>query len=162
MAPKDLDCFLLRSGDLRLPPAAWPSTISMLDQEVTATDLALTLAWAITSHGLGAVVVRHVDLQQLGVCAGGGFPSGLFGRRIEVVRKVLGVGMANLPTCRKTGFHLWKMSGQSMHQLRKGRAWHTMMNLMYIKMTMQELYEARWPRDSIHSWIEKTKLSRVS
>jgi hypothetical protein len=82
----------------------------MLDQEVTATDLAFALAWVIRPPGGAAVVVRHVDLQQLGVCAGGGFPSGLLGRGIEVVRKVLGVGMANLPTCRKTGFHLWKMS----------------------------------------------------
>jgi hypothetical protein len=136
MAPKDLDRFLLRSGDLRLLPAAWSPTVSVLDQEVTATDLALTLAWAIRPSGGGAVVVCHVDLQQLGVCAGGGLPSGLLGRRIEVVRKVLGVGMANLPSCRKTGFYLWKMSGQSMRQLRKGGTWHTMVILMYILMTM--------------------------
>jgi hypothetical protein len=113
MASKDLDRFLLRSGNLRLPPAAWPPTVSMLNQEVTATDPALALACAIRPPGGGAVVVCHVDLQQLGVRAGGGFPPGLLGRRIEVVRKVLGVRMANLPSCRKTGFYLWKMSSQS-------------------------------------------------
>lgn len=106
MTSKDLDRFLLRSGDLCLPPAAWPPTVSMLNQKVTATDLALALGCAIRPPGRGAVVVCHVDLEQLGVCAAGRLPPGLLSRGIEVVRKVLGVGMANLPTRRKTSFYL--------------------------------------------------------
>lgn len=47
-----------------------------------------------------------------------------------------------------------------MHQLRKGRIWQTMANMMYIQMTMQELYEAKWPRDSVCVWNGKTKLSK--
>ena len=49
------------------------------------------------------MVGAHIMLQSLAVGAGRRFPSALLGGRVEIVGKVLGVGVSNLPAAGKTG-----------------------------------------------------------
>lgn len=70
----------------------------MLDEQVRAPDLALVGAGrAVPREGGGGVVVRHVGFEGVGVGAFGGLPAGGFGRGVEVVGQVFGVGVADLP-----------------------------------------------------------------
>lgn len=105
MATQDLNRLLLRPGDLSLSPAAGASAFSMLHQEMTATDLSLALT-EFRPSCRSAVVVGHVDLELFGVGVRRGLPAGFFGGGTEVVGEVLGVGVANLPSCWKTCFDL--------------------------------------------------------
>lgn len=52
------------------------------------------------------MVGGHVELELLAVGAGGGFPARGAVDGVEVVGEVLGVGVANLPAGRETGFSL--------------------------------------------------------
>lgn len=95
MTAQDLQCLLLRACDLRLPPAARPSTLAMFDQKMAGADFALNRATTAAARSVtvsgAAVVLRHVYLELLGVRASGGFPSRFFGSRVEVVREVFGI-----------------------------------------------------------------------
>lgn len=51
-----------------------------------------------------AVVGCHVGFYFVRVSAGGWVPAGFFGRGVEVVREVFGVGVSNFPLGGKTGF----------------------------------------------------------
>lgn len=97
MALKDLDGLLLGPSDVGLPPAAGSSAILMLNQQVTAPDFPIALVRSVGTACGATVVFRHVDLEGLGVGSGRRLPAGLFRRRIEVIREVLGVGVSDLP-----------------------------------------------------------------
>lgn len=59
-----------------------------------------------TRAGTGAVVGSHIMLKLLGIGAGGRFPSRELLGGVEVVGEVLGVGVSDLPSRRKTGVSL--------------------------------------------------------
>lgn len=46
----------------------------------------------------------HVDLELVNVGAGGGLPAGSLGRAVEIIREVLGLGVADFPVFGETGF----------------------------------------------------------
>lgn len=50
------------------------------------------------------VVQGHVCFYFFGIGAGGRFPAGFFGRRVEVVGEVFGVGVADFPGWGQAGF----------------------------------------------------------
>lgn len=78
----------------------------MLDEQVGGADLALGDARDGAVAGARAVVGSHVVLELLAVGAGGRLPAGDLVDRVEVVGKVLGVRVANLPVRGKTGIRL--------------------------------------------------------
>lgn len=79
----------------------------MFDEQVGGADLALvvgisvSILVAVLARGggrrRGAVVLGHVGFELFGVGAGGGLPAGFFGRGVEVVGEVFGVGVADFP-----------------------------------------------------------------
>lgn len=89
-----------------LSPAAGSSTIAVLDKKMGSTDLALRNTRNSTRARTSRMVSRHVMLELLGVGARGGLPSRQLLGRVEVVGEVLGVGVTDLPTRRKTGVSL--------------------------------------------------------
>jgi hypothetical protein len=100
----------------------------MLDEKMGSTDLALGNTRDSTRARTSTVVSRHVMLELLGVGAGGGFPSRQLLGRVEVVGEVLGVGVTDLPTRRKTGVSL---SSQKLVNGRKcSVAIHTIMFML--------------------------------
>lgn len=101
MTLEDLNSLLLCASDVSLPPAAGTATITMLDEQVAAADLALTLARGVRSSSRG-VVLRHVDFQFIGIGFRRWLPARLFCGRVEIVWEILRVGMANFPTGGKT------------------------------------------------------------
>jgi hypothetical protein len=78
----------------------------VLDQQVRRANLAVGNTWDRTGTRARAVVSGHVVLQLLRVGALRGFPAGDLVGRVEVVREVLGVGVAHLPVGRETGISL--------------------------------------------------------
>jgi hypothetical protein len=89
-----------------LSPAAGSSAVAMLDQKMGSADLALGNTRDGARTRTGAVVGGHVVLELLSVCTGRGLPSRELLGRVEVVGEVLGVGVSDLPTRRKTGVSL--------------------------------------------------------
>lgn len=70
----------------------------MLDKQMCGPDLAIQIGLvghAILSEVSG-VVLAHIVFQSLAVCIRRRLPSRLFGARVEVVRKVLAVGVPDL------------------------------------------------------------------
>jgi hypothetical protein len=94
---------VLGAGDLGLAPTRGTARVSVLDEQMRCADLALLLALAVGSQAGRAVVGAHVMLEGLAIGAGRRLPSALLGRGVEIVGKVLGVGVSNLPAARKTG-----------------------------------------------------------
>lgn len=80
----------------------------MLHKKVAAADLAFALSGALNTTSRGAMVEGHVHLKLLGIGVRWRFPAGFLGHRVEIVRKVLGVRMANLPSCGKTCLDLYR------------------------------------------------------
>lgn len=103
MAEDDGHSLILGASDLSLAPTRGTARVFVLDEQVRGADLAFLLALAVGSQTSRAVVGAHVMLQRLAVGAGGGLPSALLGRGVEIVGKVLGVGVSNLPAAGKTG-----------------------------------------------------------
>ena len=82
----------------------------MLDQQVGASDLARGRE-VCRRDALGAVVFRHKVLQLVRVGACWGLPSRVFSDGVEVVREVLRIGAAHLPSVRQAvGFALCEAS----------------------------------------------------
>lgn len=50
------------------------------------------------------MVLCHVDLELVDVGSRGGFPPGSLGHAVEVVREVLGLGVADFPVFGEAGF----------------------------------------------------------
>lgn len=75
----------------------------MLDQQVGGTDLALVRSTAGATRGGGAVVLGHVDLELLGVGAGGRLPAAALLDGVEVVGQVLGLGVTHFPVGGEAG-----------------------------------------------------------
>lgn len=71
-------------------------------------DLALVVVVVIIVlrriGGGGGVVEGHVCFYFFRVAAGGGLPAGFFGKRVEVVGEVFGVGVADFPGGGEAGF----------------------------------------------------------
>lgn len=68
------------------------------------TNLALVLSVAgDTTGGSRTVVLGHVDLELLGVGAGGGLPAAVLVGRVEVVGQVLGLRVAHFPVGGEAG-----------------------------------------------------------
>lgn len=78
----------------------------MLDEKMAAADLAVTLSCGFGTTCRCAVMQCHIQFEFLRVRVRGRFPARFLIRGIEIVRKVLGVRMANLPPCWKTGLYL--------------------------------------------------------
>lgn len=75
----------------------------MLDQKMYAANLATQiLCSSIVAHITG-MVLAHIVFECFAIRAGRRFPSGVFGGSVEIVRKILAVGMSNLPSSRQTG-----------------------------------------------------------
>lgn len=67
----------------------------------------LALVLSVTGNTTGgrsrAVVLGHVDLELLGVGAGGRLPATILVGRVEVVRQVLGLRVAHFPVGGEAG-----------------------------------------------------------
>lgn len=76
----------------------------MLHQQVSRANLAAlgAAAAAAAAANVGAVELGHVDLELLGIGALGRLPARLLLFRVEVVRQVLGVAVADFPVGRET------------------------------------------------------------
>ena len=109
MTLNDADSFLFGPGDLRFSPAARPSAILVLDQQMRRSNLAFLCAFVQLSRRRrrGAVMLRHVGFQLLRVRLRGGLPSRLFGGRVEIVREVFRIGVAHFPVSGKTCVRLF-------------------------------------------------------
>lgn len=105
MTLQDLNCFLLGTSNIGLPPAAGATAVAVLDEQVAAADFAFALARGLGA-GSGGVVLRHVDFKLLGIGIGRRFPAGFFCVGVEVVGKVLGVRMTNFPSVGETSVSL--------------------------------------------------------
>lgn len=103
MTEDDGHSLVLGASNLGLTPTRGTARVFVLDEQMRGADLALLLALAVGSQASRAVVGAHVMLQRLAVSAGRRLPSALLGRRVEIVGKVLGVGVSNLPAAGKTG-----------------------------------------------------------
>jgi len=103
VAEDDGHGIILGASDLGLAPTRGTTRVSVLDKQMRCADLALLLALAVGSQAGRAVVGAHVMLEGLAIGAGWRLPSALLGRGVEIVGKVLGVGVSNLPAARKTG-----------------------------------------------------------
>jgi hypothetical protein len=103
VAEDDGHGIVLGASDLGLTPTRGTPRVSVLDKQMRCANLALLLALAVGSQASRAVVGAHVMLEGLAIGAGRRLPSALLGRGVEIVRKVLGVGVSNLPAARKTG-----------------------------------------------------------
>jgi len=103
MAEDDGHSIVLGASDLGFTPTRGTTRVSVLDEQMRCPDLALLLALAVRSQAGRAVVGAHVMLEGLAVGARWRLPSALLGRGVEVVGKVLGVGVSNLPAAGKTG-----------------------------------------------------------
>lgn len=101
MTLEDLNSLLLCASNVSLPPATGTATITMLDEQVAATDLSLALTRGVRASSWG-VVLRHVDFQFIGIGFRRWLPTRLFCGRVEIVWEILRVGMANFPTGGKT------------------------------------------------------------
>lgn len=101
---------VLGSGDVGLAPAARAPTISMLDQQMSNSDLALVrclgLRRGFPHHTRVAMMLCHVGLELVRVGVLGRLPIGGGGKGVEVVWEVLRVGMSHLPIGRKAGLGL--------------------------------------------------------
>lgn len=86
---------------------------------MAATNLAIALAGALNTTSWGAVVESHVHLELFGIGIRGWFPAGFLSCGVEVVRKVLGVRVTNLPSCWKTSFDLLRDTDVSPRALRR-------------------------------------------
>lgn len=69
-------------------------------------DLALVRGAPDSTGGGRAVVLGHVDLELLGVGAGGRLPAAVLLGRVEVVGQVLGLRVAHFPVGGEAGFLL--------------------------------------------------------
>lgn len=103
MAEDDGHSIVLGASDLGLAPTRGTARVFVLDEQMRGADLAFLLALAVGSQTSRAVVGAHVMLQSLAIGTGRRLPSALFGRGVEIVGKVLGVGVSNLPAAGKTG-----------------------------------------------------------
>lgn len=79
-------------------------------------DLALVSGASDSTGSSRAVVLGHVDLELLGVCAGGRLPAAVLLDRVEVVGQVLGLRVADFPVGGETCF-LWVRRGVSVGML---------------------------------------------
>lgn len=103
MAENDAHSLIFCPRDLGFSPTRRAPRIFVLHEKMRASNLALLCASTIGSQVGGAVVGTHVVLEGLAICARGRFPSAFFGGGIEVVRKILGVGVSDLPAAWKSG-----------------------------------------------------------
>ena len=103
MAEDDGHGIVFGASDLGLAPTRGTARVSVLDKQMRRADLALLLALTVGSQAGRAVVGAHVMLEGLAIGAGWRLPSALLGRGVEIVGKVLGVGVSNFPAARKTG-----------------------------------------------------------
>ena len=77
------------------------------------------------SNLAGRVVMKgHVDLEFLRIGARGRFPAGFLGMLVEVVGKVFGVGVSNLPAGRETGVCLQDVEECGYHQSQASKQVH--------------------------------------
>lgn len=85
-----------------LPPATWPATVLMLNQQVACPDLPFIAInrCVFGSTIRGAIIGSHINLQFLRISSRRGFPRGNLLHRAVVVREVLGVRVFNFPARR--------------------------------------------------------------
>ena len=102
MPLNDPDRLVFRPGYHRFSPAARSSAVLMLDQEMSSSDLAFLCTYVEFSRRGSAVMLRHVCFEFLRVGFGRRLPSRLLRRRVEVIRKVFGIGVSDFPMGRKT------------------------------------------------------------
>ena len=92
--------------NVRLPPAGWSSTISVLHQQVCGSNLAFVGAICTIggcsvrrrSDAGRTMVLAHVELELFRISTRGRFPSRFLGLRMEIIGEVLGVGVTDLPS----------------------------------------------------------------
>jgi hypothetical protein len=77
----------------------------MLDKKMSGTNLAFAGGSIDASRG-GGMMLSHVKLQFFRVGIFGWFPSGLMSFGIEIVGKILGIGVTNLPVGRQPSVRL--------------------------------------------------------
>jgi hypothetical protein len=101
---------------------------------MAAADLALALPRHFWASCGPTVVVCHIDLEGFCVRVRWRLPAGFLRGRIEVVREILGVGVANLPTRGETCLYLLSVSTffrqalQLQNRSPGGQHSHTMVN----------------------------------
>lgn len=88
---------VLGTRNFRLSPAAGTPAPRVFDQQMGGANLALGRARS------GTLMSSHILLELVGVGPRGRLPAGDCLDRVEVVRQILGVGVANLPVGRETG-----------------------------------------------------------
>jgi hypothetical protein len=110
----DVHRFSLGTCDLSLFPAAGSTGLVVLDEKVVRPDLS-RLEAAVSCRASRFIDARtdvlrgHILFELIGVGSGRGNPVRDLFDGIEVVRKVLGIGVANLPVGGKTGSHVFEL-----------------------------------------------------
>lgn len=89
-----------------LSPAARPTALSVLDQQMRSPDLPIVASSSTLWLRASAMVDSHVVLELLDIGTGRGLPSRLAVGGVEVVREVLGVGVADFPALGQAGIGL--------------------------------------------------------
>ena len=79
-----------------LSPARRPSAFGMLYEQMGSSNLAVFGPAA--GRNAAAVVLGHVDFELLDIGAERGLPAGVLFGGVEVVRQLLAVAMAHLPS----------------------------------------------------------------
>lgn len=98
----DVHCFVFGTYDFGLSPATRASAILVLHQQVGGANLALWYPGDSAGARTRTMMGTHVGLELLSVGALRGFPAGHLLDRVEVVREVFRVGVADFPVRRKT------------------------------------------------------------
>lgn len=88
---------VLGPRDLRFPPTGRAAAVGVLDEQMGGADLAAAAETRVRGQHARAVVLPHVRLELLRVGARRRLPARVLGGRVEVVRQILGVGVADLP-----------------------------------------------------------------
>lgn len=87
MVAEYLNGFFLGAGDVAFTPAARTTAVTVLNEKMGATNLAL--GWQSGDSCRAGVVSGHVQLQSFGVGARWRLPTRFFRGGIEIVRQVL-------------------------------------------------------------------------
>jgi hypothetical protein len=118
-------CLFLCASDIGLPPASWASTFAVLYEKMSNPDLVPRMCKVGRRDAFGAMMLRHVFFELLGIGTRGRFPSRVLGLGVEVVGEVLRVGAADLPALGQPSFlrRLCAVSCDSVHETRCG-AYH--------------------------------------
>lgn len=115
-----LICLFLCASDVGLPPASWAPAFAVLHEKMSNPDLVPRMCKVGRRDAFGAMMLRHIFFELLGIGTRGRLPSRVLGLGVEVVGEVLRVGAADLPALGQPCFlrGLRAVSCDSVHETR--------------------------------------------